>query len=154
MNASQQISPHPAILEPNVVVRGNGVSFAQEIVAGAHHLTADEPAAAGGIDSGPNPYDLLLAALGACTSMTLGMYAQRKNWPLEGVIVRLRHSKIHAEDCATCETKEGILDHIERELELAGPLTAKQRAKLLQIAESCPVHRTLKSQINIQSWLL
>jgi putative redox protein len=154
MNASQQIPPHPAILEPNVVVCGNGVSFAQEIVAGAHHLAADEPVAAGGTDSGPTPYDLLLAALGACTSMTLGMYARRNNWPLEGVIVRLRHSKIHAEDCATCETKEGILDRIERELELAGPLTAEQRAKLLQIAEGCPVHRTLKSQINIQSWLV
>jgi putative redox protein len=154
MNASQQISPHPPILEPNVVVCGNGVSFAQEIVAGEHHLTADEPAAAGGTDSGLTPYDLLLAALGACTSMTLGMYAQRKNWPLEGVIVRLRHSKIHAEDCAACETKAGFLDRIERELELAGPLTAEQRAKLLQIAESCPVHRTLKSQISIRSWLV
>jgi putative redox protein len=154
VNTSQQISPHPAILEPNVVVCGNGANFAQEIVAGAHHLTADEPAAAGGTDSGPTPYDLRLAALGACRSMTVGMYARRKKWPLEGVIVRLRHSRIHAADCATCETKEGILDRIERELELAGPLAAEQRAKLLQIAESCPVHRTLKSQINIQSWLV
>jgi putative redox protein len=153
MNVSQQVPSHPSILEPNVVVRGNAVSFAQEIVAGSHHLTADEPATAGGTNSGPTPYDLLLSALGACTSMTVGMYARRKNWPLEGVIVRLRHSKIHAEDCAACDTKEGILDRIERELELAGPLTAEQREKLLQIAESCPVHRTLKSQIDIESWL-
>jgi len=153
MNVSQQISSHPSILEPNVVVRGNAVSFAQEIVAGSHRFTADEPAAAGGTNSGPTPYDLLLSALGACTSMTIGMYARRKNWPLEGVIVRLRHSKIHAEDCAACETKEGILDRIERELEFAGPLTTEQRAKLLLIAESCPVHRTLKSQIDIESWL-
>ncbi len=153
MNVSEQVPSHPSILEPNVVVRGNAVSFAQEIAAGSHRLTADEPAAAGGTNSGPTPYDLLLSALGACTSMTIGMYARRKNWPLEGIIVRLRHSKIHAEDCAACETKEGILDRIERELELAGPLTTEQRAKLLQIAESCPVHRTLKSQIDIESWL-
>jgi uncharacterized OsmC-like protein len=153
MNLSEPVPSHPSILEPNVVVRGNAASFAQQIVAGSHRLNADEPAAAGGTNSGPTPYDLLLSALGACTSMTIGMYARRKNWPLQSIIVRLRHSKIHAEDCAACETKEGILDRIERELELAGPLTTEQRAKLLQIAESCPVHRTLKSQINIESWL-
>jgi putative redox protein len=154
MNVSEKASRRASILEPSVVVRGDGVSFAQKIVAGSHHLTADEPAAAGGTNSGPTPYDLLLAALGACTSMTLGMYARRKNWPLEGVIVRLRHAKIHAEDCAECETKEGILDRIERELELAGPLSAEQRSKLLQIAERCPVHRTLQSRIEIESWLV
>jgi putative redox protein len=153
VNVSEKVSPHSSIPEPSVVVRGNGVSFTQEIFAGSHHLTADEPAAAGGTNSGPTPYDLLLAALGACTSMTLGMYARRKNWPLQGVIVRLRHAKIHAEDCAECETKGGILDRIERELELAGPLSAEQRTKLLQIAENCPVHRTLQSRIEIESWL-
>jgi|SRR5271155_4235930 len=138
---------------PSVVVRGSGASFSQEIVAGRHHLTSDEPVAAGGKDAGPTPYDLLLAALGTCTSMTVGMYARRKNWPLENIVVRLRHSKIHAEDCAECETKEGMLDHIERELEFTGPLTAEQRAKLLEIAGKCPVHRTLTSEINIRTWL-
>src|SRR5437868_7218982 len=108
-----------------VVVRGDGAGFRQEIFAGSHRLAADEPAAAGGTDTGPSPYDLLLAALGACTSMTLGMYARRKGWPLEDVTVNLRHSKIHAADCADCETKDVMLDRIERDIHLAGPLTAE-----------------------------
>jgi putative redox protein len=154
VNVSKQASSHSSIPEPTVVVRGNGVSYAQNIVAGSHRLIADEPVAAGGSNSGPTPYDLLLAALGACTSMTVGMYARRKNWPLQGVVVRLRHARIHAEDCATCETKEGFLDRLECELELAGQLTTEQRSKLLEISEKCPVHRTLQSRIEIQSSLL
>lgn len=153
MNESRKASQHTAITDPSVLVRGIGARLSQEIIAGRHHLTADEPVAVGGMDTGPNPYDLLLAALGACTSMTVEMYAKRKNWPLERIVVRLRHSKIYAEDCAECETREGILDHIDRELELMGPLTAEQRSKLLEIAEKCPVHRTLKSEVNIRSWL-
>ena len=141
------------ITDAGVVVRSKGNGYAQDIDVGGHHLTADEPASAGGADSGATPYDLILAALGACTSMTVSMYAKRKNWPLEGVVVRLRHSKIHAEDCEACETKEGILDRIECEIELAGPLTADQRSKLLEISEKCPVHRTLTSEINIRSSL-
>jgi uncharacterized OsmC-like protein len=148
------VSEHSSIPEPSVVVRGDGVSYAQKIVAGSHRLTADEPITARGTNSGPTPYDLLLAALGACTSMTVGMYARRKNWPLQGVIVRLRHARIHAEDCAACETKQGFLDRIECELELAGPLSSEQRSKLLEISEKCPVHRTLQSRIEIQSSLL
>src|ERR1700675_2781905 len=93
-----------------VVVRGSAAGFAQEIVAGPHHLKSDEPSAAGGTDTGPSPYDLLLAALGSCTSMTVAMYARRKGWPLDRVTVQLRHRKIHAEDCAECETRVGLLD--------------------------------------------
>ena len=133
----------------NVLVRGTAAGFAQEIHAGPHRLHADEPASAGGGDTGPSPYDLLLAALGSCTSMTVGMYARRKGWPLEEVTVHLRHSKIHAEDCADCETKEGMLDRIERDIHFAGPLTQEQRSKLLEIANKCPVHRTLTSEIDI-----
>jgi putative redox protein len=154
VNVSKQASSHSSIPEPSVVVRGDGVSYAQNIVAGSHRLIADEPIAAGGTNSGPTPYDLLLAALGACTSMTVGMYARRKNWPLQGVVVRLRHARIHAEDCATCETKDGFLDRIECELELAGELSTEQRSKLLEISEKCPVHRTLQSRIEIRSSLL
>jgi uncharacterized OsmC-like protein len=148
MDESGKASEQSSITDPNVLVRGSGAGFSQEIIAGSHRLTADEPVAAGGTDIGPTPYDLLLAALGACTSMTVGMYARRKKWPLAGIVVRLRHSKIHAEDCTACETKDGILDRIERELELTGPLTTEQRSKLLEISEKCPVHRTLKSEIN------
>ncbi len=144
---------HAPMKDPRVTVRGNPAHLAQEIVAGEHHLRADEPLASGGTDTGPTPYDLLLAALGACTSMTVGMYARRKSWPLEEIAVRLQHSKIHAKDCADCETKEVFLDRIDRELEFTGPLTPEQRSKLLEIAESCPVHRTLMSQVNIRSWL-
>jgi putative redox protein len=136
-----------------VVVRGGAEGFAQEIVVGPHRLVADEPAAVGGTDAGPNPYDLLLASLGACTSMTVALYARRKGWPLEGVTVRLRHAKIHAADCADCETREGMIDRIERDIELAGALTDDERARLLEIAGRCPVHRTLQSEIDIRTRL-
>jgi uncharacterized OsmC-like protein len=138
---------------PSVVVRASASGFAQEIVAGQHRLNADEPLTAGGTDTGPTPYQLLLAALGACTSSTVGMYAKRKNWPLEGIVVRLSHSKIHAEDCFECQTEAGMLDRIDCELELKGPLTPEQRLRLFEIAEKCPVHRTLTSEIDIQSRL-
>ena len=134
-----------------VVVRGSAAGFAQEIVAGRHRIAADEPVSAGGTDTGLSPYDLLLAALGACTSITVGMYARRKRWPLEEVTVNLRHSKIHAQDCAECETKEGMLDRIERDVHFAGSLTAEQRTKLLEIANKCPVHRTLTSEVDIKT---
>jgi uncharacterized OsmC-like protein len=137
-----------------VIVHGRADGFAQEILAGAHRLKADEPPSAGGTDTGPSPYDLLCASLGACTSMTLAMYARRKQWPLESVTVRLRHSRIYAADCEECETKEGMLDRIERDIELKGELTAEQRARLLEIADKCPVHRTLTSEVNIRSRLV
>jgi uncharacterized OsmC-like protein len=135
----------------SVVVRGSAAGFAQEIHAGAHRIHADEPVSAGGTDTGPSPYDLLLAALGACTSMTVAMYARRKAWPLEEVTVHLRHSKIHATDCAECETREGMLDRIERDIHFAGLLTEEQRSKLLEIANKCPIHRTLTSEIDIKT---
>jgi uncharacterized OsmC-like protein len=137
-----------------VLVSGDAKAFTQEIITGPHQLTADEPKGVGGNDEGPTPYDLLLAALGSCTSITVTMYAQRKGWPLRGVSTRLRHARIHAEDCAECETKEGKLDHIELEIGLEGPLlTDEQRTKLLEIAEKCPVHRTLVTEniINIRA---
>jgi len=134
-----------------VKVHGGATGFAQEVTAGPYHLVSDEPVEAGGAGSGPSPYDLLLAALGSCTSMTVAMYARRKAWPLESATVWLRHSRIHAEDCAGCETKEGMLDRIELDLQLDGDLTAEQRAKLLEISKKCPVHRTLTSEIDIQT---
>jgi len=125
--------------------------FQQEIISGKHQLLADEPANVGGLDSGPGPYDLLLAALGACTAMTLRLYADRKKLPLARTHVRLRHSRIYASDCAECETKEGMLDRIERVIALEGNLNAEQRAKLMDIADKCPVHRTLTSEIDIRT---
>jgi putative redox protein len=139
--------------EGRVVVRGASSGFVQEIVAGAHRLASDEPVSVGGTDTGPTPYDLLLAALGSCTSMTAGLYARRKEWPLESVTVRLTHSRIHAADCANCETEEGMLDRIDVVIELEGPLTPEQRARLLEITKRCPVHRTLGSEIEIVSRL-
>ena len=126
-------------------------TFQQEVTAGTHRFLADEPVAAGGLDSGPGPYDLLLAALGACTSMTLRLYADRKQIPLARTRVRLRHSRIYASDCAECETKEGMLDRIERMISLEGELNADQRKRLLEIADKCPVHRTLTSEVNIRT---
>jgi len=125
--------------------------FQQEIISGPHHLVADEPVTAGGLDSGPGPYDLLLAALGACTAMTLRLYADRKQLPLTRVQVRLRHYRIYATDCAECETKEGMIDHIDREIMLEGELGVEQRARLMEIADKCPVHHTLKSEVNIRT---
>ena len=137
-----------------VVVQEAGEGrFAQRIAAGPHALRADEPLSVGGNDSGPNPYDLLLAGLGACTSMTLRLYAERKGWPLERVAVTLRHDKIHAEDCAECETREGRIDRIERRVSLEGVLDEAQRARLLEIANRCPVHRTLESEVLVTTTL-
>ena len=136
-----------------VTVHGSAAGFAQEIVIGQHRLLADEPASVGGTDTGPNPYDLLLAALGSCTSMTVAMYARRKRWPLESVTIRLSHSKVHAADCADCETRVGMLDHVHRDVQFSGPLSEEQRARLLDIASKCPVHRTLESEIVIETHL-
>jgi len=135
--------------QARVIVTGSAEGFAQEVRVGPHRLTGDEPVEAGGTDTGPNPYDLLLAALGTCKSMTLGMYARRKQWPLESVTAKLRHSKIHAADCEHCETEAGKLDRLECELELTGPLDDAQRQRLLEIADRCPVHRTLVTEIDI-----
>ena len=127
-------------------------TYTQQITAGHHRLVADEPRPIGD-DAGPNPYDLVLAGLGACTSMTLRMYANRKGWPLDSVRVTLRHSRIHAEDCAHCETTKGWIGHIDREIELTGALDDSQRQRLLQIADQCPVHQTLTSEIDISTAL-
>jgi len=135
----------------SVTVHGSAAGFAQEISVGPHRLAADEPVIVGGTDTGPNPYDLLLAALGSCTSMTVAMYARRKEWPLVAVTVRLRHSRVHAADCEASETRVGLLDHIDREVEFSGALSDEQRARLLDIADKCPVHRTLGSEIIVQT---
>jgi putative redox protein len=133
-----------------VVVRETRAGkFQQTISVGPHRLLADEPVAAGGEDSGPGPYDLVLAGLGACTAMTMRLYAERKALPLERVTVTLKHGKIHAEDCAECETETGMLDQIDRVIAMEGNLDAEQRKKLMEIADKCPVHRTLTSEIHI-----
>lgn len=127
-------------------------TYSREIVAGKHRFVSDEPKPVGD-DTGPTPYDLLLAALGACTSMTVRMYAERKGWPLERVGVTLRHERIHAEDCAECETTKGWISHIDRTIELTGDLDDDQRQRLLGIADRCPVHQTLTSEIQISTVL-
>jgi putative redox protein len=139
---------HDMTHESVVKVRGAG-GVPQEIEIGRHRLRADEPVAEGGDDSGPTPYQLLLAALGSCISMTVSLYAKRKGWPLEGVEVRLRHHKIHAADCAECETREGKIDRIIRDVRLEGALDDEQRSRLLEIAGRCPVGRTLASELHI-----
>jgi putative redox protein len=136
--------------EPTKVVVSSDSGLAQEIVSGNHRWRADEPAPFG-TDTGPSPYELLLAGLGACTSMTLRLYAQRKGWDLQRVTVRLQHFRIHAEDCADCETKQGFVDRIDREIELTGGLDDAQKRRLIEIAEHCPVHRTLISEISIRT---
>ncbi|MFP2927050.1 OsmC family protein, partial [Pyxidicoccus sp. 3LG] len=127
--------------------------FAQDIRVGRHRLRADEPLRVGGDDSGPTPYGLLLAALGACTAMTLRMYAARKGWPLEHVHVHLSHDKVHAKDCAECETKVGKVDQLRRSVRVQGPLTPEQREKLLAMADRCPVHQTLESEVDVRTVL-
>ena len=139
--------------EHGVVRTRTGGGYRTEVQAGSHTLAADEPEDIGGTDTGPTPYDLLLAALGACTGMTLRMYADRKDWPLRETTVRLEHEKVHADDCETCESKEGKIDQIQRTIEVTGDLDDGQRQRLLDIANKCPVHRTLHNEIHVVSSL-
>lgn len=141
----------PAGPGQTIVTEKGGGKFAQNIVSNGHRLTADEPLDFGGDNTGPSPYDLLLASLGACTAMTIRMYAARKKLALDHVAVRLEHKKIHAEDCADCETESGRVDLIEREVELVGELSGEERGKLMEIADKCPVHRTLRSEVKIHT---
>jgi len=141
----------PADSDVVVVTESQARPYGQRITVGRHELTADEPGAVGGADSGPSPYELLLAGLGACTAITVRMYADRKGWPLRHVAVRLRHERIHARDCAECETGTGQLDHIERKIQFDGDLTGEQRTRLLDMAGRCPVHRTLHSEVHVST---
>jgi putative redox protein len=138
----------------SVRVNSGPSRYLQIISVGPHVLQADEPSDSGGNDAGPNPYELLLAALGACTSMTVRMYAERKQWPLKEVQVSLSYARIHAEDCAECDTKIGMVDRIEVEISFTGDLSEDQQRKLFEIANKCPVHRTLVSQVHIGARLL
>jgi putative redox protein len=137
----------------SVVVSAGSSSYVQNIFIGPHLLLADEPSDSGGNDAGPNPYELLLAALGACTSMTVRMYAERRLWPLQGVQVRLTFSRIHAADCAECDTKKGMVNRIDIEISFQGDLSENQRERLMEIANNCPVHRTLASETQIHTRL-
>jgi uncharacterized OsmC-like protein len=139
--------------DDRVVVR-TGTGLRTDVRANGYALVADEPASVGGTDSGPTPYDYLLAALGSCTAITLRMYADRKRWPLESVTVRLSHKKVHARDCEECETKDRKIDRIGLELELRGPLEESQRQRLLEVAERCPIHRTLVSEVMMETNLV
>src|SRR5215831_10353384 len=137
-----------------VVVASSGAGqFGQFLLDGRHALNADEPASAGGLDGGPNPYELLLMSLGSCTSMTVQMYAARKKWPLEQVIVRLRQERVHMQDCADCEKPDAMVHRIQKTLELVGALDEEQRKRLREIADHCPVHKTLTSKILIETVL-
>jgi putative redox protein len=133
------------------VVVTSQTNLRNEVRYGAGHtFTTDEPIEAGGEDAGPDPYTLLLAALGSCISMTVKLYAQRKQWPLESVTVRLRQDRIHSKDCEECvEDKDGFVHRIERSVTFTGPLSEEQRARLQEIAHKCPVHKTLTSEIVI-----
>ncbi|MBR0685565.1 OsmC family protein [Bradyrhizobium manausense] len=149
MARSAKVADLPEEPRKVVVQETRKSKFNQIITVGPHRLVADEPKAAGGEDAGPGPYDFLLAGLGACTSMTMRLYADRKSLPLDRVTVTLKHSKIYAKDCAECETRDGMLDQIERDIAMDGALDAEQRKKLMEIADKCPVHRTLTSEIRI-----
>jgi len=131
----------------------SGEGMQQDVEIGLFKVRSDEPVGKGGTGTGPDPYDLLTAALGACTSMTLRSYARTKGWPLQSVEVRLHHEKIYARDCAECETREGRIDSIVREIHLEGPLDAAQRQRLLEIADKCPVHRTLQNEVRVATRL-
>lgn len=134
-----------------VYVDTTRLPYVEEVLVGGHKLVADEPLEAGGTDAGPGPYDLLLAALGTCTCITVRMYAERKHWPLEAVHIALTHAKVHSDDCVACETEVRLIDQIEMEIGLTGALSGDQRQRLLEIAGKCPVHRTLTSQVKINT---
>ncbi len=153
LDAHEPEATHPEISDNRVTARTGAEGFRTDIFVNGHALVADEPEAFGGSNQGPSPYDYLQVALGACTGMTVQMYARRKQWPLENVVVRLRHEKAHARDCVDCEDPASRLDHFERELELQGELSPEQRQRLLQIAEKCPVHRTLLGEVRIATRL-
>jgi putative redox protein len=138
----------------NVAVDSTPAKYLQKISVGSHLIEADEPRDLGGNDAGPNPYELLLGALGACTSITVRMYAERKQWPLERVHVGLSYAKVHVDDCANCETEVRLIDQIEMEIIFVGNLSDEQRGRLMDIANKCPVHRTLTSQVQLRSRMM
>jgi uncharacterized OsmC-like protein len=154
-NNDTEVAELPRAIKDTVVVSETGAGkFTNAIVTGSGHLmNADEPPSVGGTDTGPTPYDLLLAALGACKSMTMRMYANHKGYNLDHAEVRLSHDKIHAEDCENCDTKNGKVDHIQAEISISGDLTDEERQKIFEIAEKCPVHRTITSEIIIDAHL-
>jgi putative redox protein len=157
-NAATQRDPNvlqSSISAGTVIVASTGSgAFQQIMLDGRHMLHADEPITAGGGDTGPGPYELLLMALGSCTSMTVHLYAARKKWPLEQVVVSLRQERTHVQDCANCEDPGSMVHRIEKRIELIGSLDKAQQVRLLEIADHCPVHRTLTSKIEIQSALV
>ena len=149
---TQMLRLRPQVGRPmNVLVESASPDFLENISVGRHGLQADEPLSAGGQDAAPAPYELLLAALGACKVITLRMYAKRHGWPLQGVQLNLSHGKVHAEDSTNCESAGSLIDQIDVEMTLLGELAAEQRQTLLAIAEKCPVHRTLTSEVRIRT---
>ncbi|MFQ5568519.1 MAG: alpha/beta fold hydrolase [Rhodothermales bacterium] len=149
IGARQEDRKQTDLDDNQVVARLEGAGYRTEMLANGFPLIADEPVEVGGTNTGPTPYDYLVAALGACTAMTLRMYADHKGWPLETIEVRLNHDKIHAKDCEDCEEKEGMVDRVQRELVFTGPLDEAQRRRLVEISNRCPVHRTLERRIHI-----
>jgi len=153
LEESREGQEFPEVIDNRITVRTRAGGFRSDMFVNGHALVADDPVSFGGTNLGPSPYDYLQAALGACTGMTVQMYAGRKKWPLESVVVRLRHEKTHAQDCADCENPAHRIDHFERELEILGELSQEQRQRLLEISEKCPVHRTLHQQVKISTRL-
>ncbi len=144
----------PSVSKGQVLITEQDHKFTRRVYTEKHQLIADEPLSFGGADLGPNPYEFLLGGLGACTSMTIRMYANRKNLQLDNIEITLTHSRIHAEDCASCESKEGFVDRIEKEIKLEGALSVEEKQRLLEIADKCPVHKTLHNEILIESRLV
>jgi putative redox protein len=137
-----------------VIVKTSGELYRTEITAGKHTIIADEPLSMGGRDLGPNPYDLLMSAVGACVGMTLRMYAERKKWDLQEVHVHLSHQRIHARDCTDCKSNNGYVHIINKELNLIGDLSEKQLDRLKEISDRCPVQKTLMNEVKFNTALV